>query len=98
MSYFLFAVFDSSIHFFRLENPDDHTKQKLNSKLDELKVWSFMFIDFILVSHVIHRSSSMGMCLSSYFFYQLEREIVRLSHQEALRKLHQKVETCTLLL
>ncbi|GAU15304.1 hypothetical protein TSUD_03730 [Trifolium subterraneum] len=41
----------------KLENPDDHTKQKLNSKLDELK---------------------------------LEREIVLLSHQEALRKLHQK--------
>ncbi|KAK2398395.1 5'-nucleotidase domain-containing protein [Trifolium repens] len=43
--------------FLKLENPDDHTKQKLNSKLDELK---------------------------------LERETVRLSHQEALRKLHQK--------
>ncbi|PNY04171.1 cytosolic purine 5'-nucleotidase-like protein [Trifolium pratense] len=41
----------------KLENPDDHTKQKLNSKLDELK---------------------------------LEREIVLSSHQEALRKLHQK--------
>ncbi|XP_004499155.1 uncharacterized protein [Cicer arietinum] len=41
----------------KLENPDDGTNQKLNSKLEEL---------------------------------ELEREIVRLSHQEALRKLHQK--------
>ncbi|CAK8569626.1 unnamed protein product [Lathyrus sativus] len=41
----------------KLENPDDHTKHKLNSKLDELK---------------------------------LEREMVRLSNQEMLRKLHLK--------
>ncbi|XP_027330029.1 5'-nucleotidase domain-containing protein 4-like isoform X2 [Abrus precatorius] len=41
----------------RLKNPDDDTKQKLNSKLDKLK---------------------------------LERERVRLSHQEAQRKLHHK--------
>ncbi|XP_058725297.1 uncharacterized protein LOC131596598 [Vicia villosa] len=41
----------------KLENPDYHTKQRLNSKLDELK---------------------------------LEREMVRLSNQEMLRKLHLK--------
>lgn len=64
MSYFLIAVLISSLHFFRLENLDDHTKQKLYSKLDELKVSSF---GFILVSHIMHRSSSMGICAEGIY-------------------------------